>query len=266
MGCVNGTGGGTAPHHPKRVMREARWAATLRAMAATTAPADATRTREDEPSTEVGFRYGAVLVLSLTVVVFIIAAPAGDWSRAFALALEFTALVVVVVTSSERHRVRERRALLLGVAAAAIVIAVGVGALPATATFGIAALVAFLIPANLMGGLIRLVRRKGVTLQVVAGALAIYLLIGLVFAYLISFAAHAGAHPYFAGGADGSASERVYFSFATLTTTGYGDLSPGQSFGRSLAVVEMLTGQLYLVTVIGVLVGDIASRRGRSSS
>ncbi|MFL5887087.1 MAG: potassium channel family protein [Thermoleophilaceae bacterium] len=230
-------------------------------MAATTAPAEATRAREDGPRIEVGFRYGAVLALSLTVVVFIIATPAGDWSRAFALALEFTALVVVVVTSSERERVREHRALLLAAAAAAIVIAVGLGALPATITFAIAALVAFLIPANLAGGLIRLVRRKGVTLQVVAGALAIYLLLGLTFAYLISFAAHVGAHPYFAQGGNGSASERMYYSFTALTTTGFGDLSPARSGGRALAVLEMLVGQLYLVTVIGVLVGDIAGRR-----
>src|SRR5436305_8403078 len=150
-------------------------------MAAPTALAEAespaASARGDGPRADVGFRYGAVPALSLTVVVFLVAAPAGDWSRAFGLALELTALVVVVVTSNERERVRRHRAFALGVPAAAVVIAVGAGALPATVTFAIAALVSVLIPANLLGGLIRLVRRKGVTVQVVAGALAIYLLI-----------------------------------------------------------------------------------------
>ena len=57
------------------------------------------------------------------------------------------------------------------------------------------------------------------------------------------------------------AGDRVYFSFTTLTTTGYGDLTPVTQLGHALAVVEMLTGQLYLVTVIGVLVGDLVGRR-----
>src|SRR3954447_1604342 len=234
-------------------------------MAASTAVAEAegpaAHAREDRPRGEGGFRYGAVLALSLTVVVFLIAAPAGDWSRAFGLALELSALVVVVVTSNERERVRRHRALALGAAAAVVVVAVGVGALPATVTFAIAALVSILIPANLLGGLTRLVRREGVTVQVVAGALAIYLLIGLVFAFVISFAAPVGGGDYFTQGGKGSVSERVYFSFTVMTTTGFGDFSAAQSSGRSITVLEMLIGQLYLVTVIGVLVGDIAGRR-----
>lgn len=234
-------------------------------MAAPTALAEAgspaADARDGGPRAQIGFRYGAVLMLSLTVVVFLIAVPASDWSRAFGLALELTALVVVVVTSNERERVRRHRAIALGTAAAAFVIAVGLGAVPASVTYLVAALVAFLIPANLMGGLIRLVRSRGVTLRVVAGALAIYLLIGLVFAFVIGVAAHIGGADYFANGGKGSMSERTYYSFTVLTTTGFGDFSAATSGGRAIAVVEMLTGQLYLVTVIGVLVGDMASRR-----
>jgi hypothetical protein len=53
----------------------------------------------------------------------------------------------------------------------------------------------------------------------------------------------------------------VYYSFTVLTTTGFGDYTPEMSVGRAVAVLEMLTGQLYLVTVIGVLVGNFAGRR-----
>jgi len=54
---------------------------------------------------------------------------------------------------------------------------------------------------------------------------------------------------------------RLYFSFVTLATLGYGDYTPAGSLGRTLAIVEALFGQLYLVTVIAVLV----SRMRRAS-
>ena len=112
----------------------------------------------------------------------------------------------------------------------------------------------------LVGGLLRLVRLDGVTLQVVAGALTIYVLIGLIFAWLVSLVADVDAAAYFAETSDAPLGERVYFSFTVLTTTGFGDLTAATPTGHALAVVEMLLGQLYLVTVIGVLVGSFAAR------
>ena len=55
--------------------------------------------------------------------------------------------------------------------------------------------------------------------------------------------------------------QHVYYSFTVLTTTGFGDLTAGTPVGRALAVVEMLVGQLYLVTVIGLVVGNFTGRR-----
>ena len=108
----------------------------------------------------------------------------------------------------------------------------------------------------------RLLRARGVTVQAVAGALAIYLSIGLVFGWIISLMTHLGAAPYFAQHTSGTAGDRVYFSFTVLTTTGFGDFSAATPSGHALAVIEMLTGQLYLVTVIGLLVGNFAGRPG----
>jgi len=146
------------------------------------------------------------------------------------------------------------------------VIAVAVGALPAVVASVLTGLLAAAVPLALVGGLLRLVRERGVTLQAVAGGLAIYLLVGLLFAAIIDVVARAGGGPYFAQGTDGSLSQRVYFSFTSLTTTGFGDLTAGTRVGRALAVVEMLVGQLYLVTVIGVLVGHLAGRRRSQAS
>jgi hypothetical protein len=52
----------------------------------------------------------------------------------------------------------------------------------------------------------------------------------------------------------------VYFSFTSMTTTGYGDLTPATPAGRAISVLEMLIGQIYLVTIISLLVGNLRRR------
>jgi Ion channel len=210
---------------------------------------------------EGGYRYGAVLMLTLTVVLVVIGAPNSDWSRALALGLELAALIVVIVSSRERAAVRKARALVVSVIAAATVIGIAVGVIPSVATFVLAAALSLLIPLTLFGGLLRLMRAKGVTVQVVAGALAIYLLIGLVFASAIGVLTYLGSSPFFAQGTNGTPGDRVYYSFTVMTTTGFGDFTARQPVGRALAVLEMLIGQLYLVTVIGILVGNMSRQR-----
>jgi hypothetical protein len=78
---------------------------------------------------------------------------------------------------------------------------------------------------------------------------------------MIAFVDKLGGGSYFSQGAT-SQGVKVYYSFTVLTTTGFGDYTPATSVGHALAVIEMLTGQLYLVTVIGLLIGNFASKRG----
>jgi hypothetical protein len=91
--------------------------------------------------------------------------------------------------------------------------------------------------------------------------LAIYLSVGLLFAWIIGFITHVDSTLYFAPHTDGSEGDRLYFSFTVLTTTGFGDFSAATPAGHALAVIEMLTGQLYLVTVIGLLIGNYVGRQ-----
>ena len=206
-------------------------------------------------------RYGAVFLLTLALLVFVIVAPAADWSRAVALLLESAALVVAAATSYARLEVRRTRATAIAVAGGLVVAGVAAGLVPVWAAQALGGVLAVAIPLSIVQGLVALIRHAGATLQVVAGALAIYLLIGLAFAWAIGFVANVGDAPYFAGGSDATEGERVYYSLAVMTTTGFGDFTAAQPLGRALAVVEMLVGQLYLVTVIGVLVGSMAQRR-----
>ena len=211
------------------------------------------------------FRYGAVFALMLVLLVFVIIAPAGNVTRAVVLALEGSALLVVVATSRERRAVRHARIRWVGIAAVIAVATVAVGVLPVPVVLAINGLLVLCILVGLVRGLLRLVRLHGVTLQVVAGALTIYVLTGLIFTWVLSFVANVSDVAYFSQGGDGTQGDRVYYSFTVLTTTGFGDLTAATAVGHALAVVEMLVGQLYLVTVIGVIVGDFAGRSRRGS-
>jgi hypothetical protein len=215
----------------------------------------------DDTSSQPQHRYFAVLVLSLAAVVFLIGAPAADWSLGLALAIQGAALVVTIATSRERRAVRRRRTLAVGLALIAAVILIALGFVPRWLSAGAAVLLTAAVPIALVRGLLRLLRDRGVSAQAVAGSLAIYLSIGLIFAWIIGFIAQVSSTPYFAQGTSGSQGDKVYYSFTVMTTTGFGDFSPATPAGHAVAVIEMLTGQLYLVTVIGLLIGNFAARR-----
>jgi Ion channel len=209
---------------------------------------------------EAQHRYGVVFLLVLALLLFEVIAPAGSGTRAVDVALSGAALSVAVLTSRARGRVRRSRS--RGVAALALlfVIFIASGLFGRAITFLVVTVLVACIPVALVGGLLRLVRQAGVTFQVVAGALTIYLVVGLLFASIIGFTAVVESGPYFKQGPV-TTGGLVYYSFTVLTTTGFGDYTAAQPFGRALAVLEMLMGQLYLVTVIGIVVGNFAGRR-----
>lgn len=227
--------------------------------------AAAARTRR-VPPVRGQFRYGAVLVLLLMLLVFAIVAPDADWAHAVDPALAGCALTVAVATSRAKGEVRRLRAVTVSVAAVLVVVLVGTGVFGVDLTFAVTTLLLAAVPVSLVGGLLRLIREHGVTGQAVAGALAIYLAIGLLFAATVTFVAAVEGGPYFKQSADAASGVPVYYSFTVLTTTGFGDYTAATSVGHALAVLEMLTGQLYLVTVIGILVGNFATRRMRSDT
>ena len=82
-----------------------------------------------------------------------------------------------------------------------------------------------------------------------------------MFAFVIGALATGEPAPLLRPGTDATQNARVYFSFTALTTTGFGDYTAATRAGRALAVLEMLVGQLYLVTVIATLVGNLRHQR-----
>jgi len=69
-----------------------------------------------------------------------------------------------------------------------------------------------------------------------------------------------GGAPFFANGGTASTANFLYFSFTSLTTVGYGDFTARADLGHTLAVSEALMGQIYLVTVVSVIVSNLRRR------
>jgi voltage-gated potassium channel Kch len=82
-----------------------------------------------------------------------------------------------------------------------------------------------------------------------------------MFAALFAAIGGIGAEPFFVQADDPGVQTYLYFSFVTLTTVGYGDFTAATNLGRTLATTEALLGQLYLVTVIAVLVSRMTVSR-----
>jgi hypothetical protein len=100
----------------------------------------------------------------------------------------------------------------------------------------------------------RILAKPTVTIQSIYGALSAYIIIGLMFAAFYSAIGHLGTAPFFADNQPADAQTFQYFSFTTLTTLGYGDFTAAANSGRAIAVMEALTGQVFLATLVARLV------------
>jgi Ion channel len=100
----------------------------------------------------------------------------------------------------------------------------------------------------------RVLAKPDVTIQSIYGALSAYLITGLMFASVFAAMYHLGTSDFFANNQPANTQTFQYFSFTTLTTLGYGDFTAVESGGRSIAVMEALTGQIFLATLVARLV------------
>lgn len=112
-----------------------------------------------------------------------------------------------------------------------------------------------------------LVLRPKVDTETLLGAVAAYLLIGMFFAFAYRAASEFGSVPFFGADGKGSLSQDLFFSFVTMTTVGYGNLVPAANPGQTLAVLEAVIGQLFLVVAVGKIISSVTLRhRDQSGS
>jgi hypothetical protein len=214
-----------------------------------------------------GYRYGVLLVVIMVSLVFQLAAPEADWARLVTIVLQGLTLLMALVASRVHPWVL--RIALVGVSVSIIGTAaalIGFGHLGPTGARLLTALLVALAPVSIVRGVIIDVQKHGVTLHTMFGVLCIYLLLGILFAFLYGAVGALGSEPFFKQHASETTKNFLYFSFVTITTVGYGDLTAGTYFGRSIAIAEALAGQIYLVTVVAAIVGGLGANRRASGS
>jgi hypothetical protein len=212
------------------------------------------------------YRYGLVLLLAVLSTGVQMALP--DTPAAWltqALLMGATVVTALFAEGATRTQWRQVGAL-VGVAVVGLIAATiaGRGQAERGITFGLsgvlAAAGAIVVARGVVGG-IRVERR--VTLHSVMGALTVYLLAGLIFAFSYGVMEAIASSPVLSHLGTDKHAEEVYFSFITLTTVGYGDISPVASAARMMSVLEALFGQLYLVTIVAVIVSNVGGVRVR---
>jgi hypothetical protein len=216
---------------------------------------------DDGAVQRIHYRFGIVLALIIVAVFFVMAAPRGDGARFISVTLQALVLVAAVIASKSPPWV-----IRLSVAAAILGIAGSAAALFGTGEFGdsaaglVALLYVLMTPPAIATGVVKQFREQGgVTIHSMFGVLCLYLLIGLIFAVAFAVIQDISSTDFFTT-KDGGRDDFLYFSYATLTTVGYGDLIAATNVGRSLAISEALLGQIYLVTVVALIVGNLRSR------
>jgi prepilin signal peptidase PulO-like enzyme (type II secretory pathway) len=213
---------------------------------------------DDGAVQRIHYRFGIVLCLIIVAIFFVMAAPRGDGARFVSVTLQASVLVAAVIASRAHPWV-----IRLSVVAAVVGVAGSAAALFGTDQFGnsAAGIVALgyvlLTPPAIATGVVRQFRDQGgVTIHSMFGVLCLYLLIGLIFAVAFGVVQEVSDTDFFTIENPGR-DDFLYFSFATLTTVGYGDLVAATNLGRSLAITEALLGQIYLVTVVALIVGNL---------
>jgi hypothetical protein len=202
--------------------------------------------------------YRSVLLLIMASFVYTAAAPDEHWSQSVLVLIQCATLVLALYTAGLGQDFRPGLiAVALSVALAVVAPIVGGNTLE-----GILGLVQVTLVAGTAAVIALGVFDQGeVNRQSVTGSICIYLLIGMLFTFVYGAVATLGSGFFFAQGTDGTPSLRLYFSYVTLATLGYGDYTAGSALGHTLSVLEALIGQLYLVTVVAVLVAGLAGRR-----
>ena len=212
------------------------------------------------------------LVFGLVVITYVLTSLLGtDGWAAVVVMLSVALTSVVALTSSYAAPHYVHLSIYLG--ALGMVLAV-IAAITGDETFlSLGAIVQVgLLAAAMAAVLMRVVSTAEVGARTILGAISVYTVLGLLFAFIYEAVGRVQGSPFFEGQAHIHHGDYLCFSYTTLTTTGYGDLVPGGQPGRMLAGFEMLIGQIFLVTLVAGLVSlwrpgeRIKARREKNSA
>ena len=201
----------------------------------------------------IGDAYGLVLVLILTTFVVAMTLPPQGWGGRVVAVAVAGLTAIIALTSSDVPLGQVRFA--VGAALAAALAAVLARAFSSDALLGAAFVIdSLLLAVAAVTILRRVVPSATVDFRTILGAISVFTLLGLLFGFLFIALGRLVAGDVFAGVSHAQARDYLFFSYTTLTTTGYGNLVPAGDIGQILSVFEMLTGQVFLVTLVAGLV------------
>ena len=202
-----------------------------------------------------------MLLLLLGTFLLLIWGLTGSWSRLLIVIMQSATLIAALMAAQTAPRLQRLAWLLAIVAILTSLVTIPINETLSEATDAvISGLLVAVAPVAIAASI---VKRRVIDVQTVLGALCIYVFVGLLFAFLYTMIGAIGSNPFFVQEtkAATTSSDYVYFSFVTLTTTGYGDLTAAENVGRGFAVMEALLGQIYLVTIVALLVSNLGPRR-----
>ena len=207
-------------------------------------------------------RYGVLLLLILITIVASVVLHDSQWERRVAVTMVAVMLLFALRTSQASTRL-QRFALgfvpliVLGTAAAAAARDDDA----ADIRVAMSALTTFLLLAVLFAIVHRLSTHLTISWPTILGALCVYLVFGMVFASAYALAGYLQDGALFVQQQGFTSADTLYFSLVTLTTVGFGDLTMRADVTRIMAAMEALLGQIYLITAVGLLIGNLGRAR-----
>jgi hypothetical protein len=194
------------------------------------------------------------LVLVLVLVTYVLTSLLGNHGWAAVVLIGATsATSVVALTSSHSPPGAIRGAIWLS--GLTIVLAAVAAVTGAHIWLNLASATQITLLAVAMAAVLRrVVTTAEVGSRTIVGALSVYAVLGILFTFLYGTIDRIQSTPFFEGHPNPGDSDFIFFSYTTLTTTGYGDLVPAGQVGRMVSGLEMMLGQIFLVTLVAGLV------------
>jgi hypothetical protein len=211
-----------------------------------------TRERWVQRAEKVRDAFGLVFFLVLTTYVLTSLLSNHGWS-AVVLCVATSATSVVGLTSSHARPTLVRVA--IGLSGLTIGLA-AIGAASGERTWlNLASVIQIGLLAISMGAVLRrVITTAEVGSRTILGAISVYTVLGILFTFVYGTIERIQGGAFFEGVAHPQGSDFLFFSYTTLTTTGYGNLVPGGQPGRMVSGLEMMIGQIFLVTLVAGLV------------
>jgi hypothetical protein len=206
-------------------------------------------------------RFGLLLVATLAAFAVEGISTPRVWDQVVVTVLLAGTLLLALWAADAKPVVLQVAALVAAVVVAVSILEAAAGSVDNVATRVANLMLVMLAPPAVVVGVLRSIRgRQKISVAAVLGVLCLYILLGLFFAQLFGAIDRVSGH-FFANGVKATPSDCVYFSFTTLATIGYGDITASGNFGHTLSVTEGLIGQIYLVTIVSLFVGNLGRAR-----